>query len=78
MKQYYMVEVQARVNEAKYRLNKKLGRAATRAEIAVETGFSVKRIQSAEVAPKPARSLDVRVGFENNTKLTVCPLSFFF
>ncbi|KAL4563639.1 hypothetical protein LXL04_027684 [Taraxacum kok-saghyz] len=67
---YYMVEVQSRVNEAKYRLNKRLGRNATQAEIAVETGFSIKRIQSAEVAPRPARSLDVRVGFENNTKLT--------
>lgn len=73
MVQYYMVEVQARVNEAKYRLDKKLGRKPTRAEIAVETGLSIKRIQSAEDAPRPARSLDIPVGIDNNTKLTVCP-----
>lgn len=67
---YYMVEVQSKVNEAKYRLDKQLGRKPTRAEIAVETGLSIKRIQSAEQAPKPARSIDIPVGFENNTKLT--------
>ncbi|PWA64368.1 RNA polymerase sigma-70 region 1.2 [Artemisia annua] len=67
---YYMVEVQAKVNEAKYRLDKKLGRRPTRAEIAAETGLSIKRIQSAEDAPRPARSLDIPVGIDNNTKLT--------
>ncbi|KAI3717270.1 hypothetical protein L1987_68780 [Smallanthus sonchifolius] len=67
---YYMVEVQAKVNEAKHRLDKELGRKPTRAEIAIDTGLSVKRIQSAEHAPKPARSIDVPVGFDNSTKLT--------
>ncbi|XP_076949562.1 RNA polymerase sigma factor sigB-like isoform X1 [Bidens hawaiensis] len=67
---YYMVEVQSRVNEARHRLDKQLGRQPTRAEIAVETGLSVKKIQSAEQAPKPARSIDIPVGFDNNTKLT--------
>ncbi|XP_076897215.1 RNA polymerase sigma factor sigB-like, partial [Bidens hawaiensis] len=67
---YYMVEVQSKVNEAKQRLDKQLGRQPTRAEIAVETGISIKRIQSAEHAPKPARSIDIPIGFDNNTKLT--------
>ncbi|KAD7479032.1 hypothetical protein E3N88_02168 [Mikania micrantha] len=67
---YYMVEVQSKVNEARHRLDKELGRKPTRAEIAIETGLSVKRIQSAENAPKPARSIDVPVGFDNSTKLT--------
>ncbi|XP_071697319.1 RNA polymerase sigma factor sigB-like [Rutidosis leptorrhynchoides] len=67
---YYMVEVQSKVNEARYRLDKELGRKPTRAEIAVETGLSIKRIQSAEQAPKPARSIDIPVGLDNNTKLT--------
>ncbi|XP_076901741.1 RNA polymerase sigma factor sigB-like isoform X1 [Bidens hawaiensis] len=67
---YYMVEVQSRVNEARHRLDKQLGRQPTRAEIAVETGLSVKKIQSAERAPKPARSIDIPIGFDNSTKLT--------
>ncbi|KAI3800663.1 hypothetical protein L1987_28757 [Smallanthus sonchifolius] len=67
---YYMVEVQSKVNEARHRLDKQLGRKPTRAEIAVETGLSIKRIQSAEHAPKPARSIDIPIGFDNNTKLT--------
>ncbi|KAM0072058.1 putative RNA polymerase sigma-70 region 3, RNA polymerase sigma-70 region 2 [Helianthus debilis subsp. tardiflorus] len=67
---YYMVEVQSKVNEARQRLDKQLGRKPTRAEIAVETGISIKRIQSAEHAPKPARSIDIPVGFDNKTKLT--------
>ncbi|KAK9056050.1 hypothetical protein SSX86_027137 [Deinandra increscens subsp. villosa] len=67
---YYMLEVQSKVNEAKHRLDKQLGRKPTRAEIAVETGLSVKRIESAEHAPKPARSIDIPIGFDNNTKLT--------
>lgn len=74
MIQYYMVEVQSKVNEAKFRLDKELGRKPTRAEIAVETGLSIKRIQSAEQAPRPARSLDIPVGFDSKTKLTVCSL----
>ncbi|KAJ0762274.1 putative RNA polymerase sigma-70 region 3, RNA polymerase sigma-70 region 2 [Helianthus annuus] len=75
---YYMVEVQSKVNEARQRLDKQLGRKPTRAEIAVETGISIKRIQSAEHAPKPARSIDIPVGFDNKTKLTVCPHLMFF
>ncbi|XP_071716170.1 RNA polymerase sigma factor sigB-like isoform X2 [Rutidosis leptorrhynchoides] len=67
---YYMVEVQSKVNEARNRLDKQLGRKPTRAEIAVDTGLSIKRIQSAEQAPKPARSIDIPVGHDNNTKLT--------
>ncbi|KAJ0762276.1 putative RNA polymerase sigma-70 region 3, RNA polymerase sigma-70 region 2 [Helianthus annuus] len=67
---YYMVEVQSKVNEARQRLDKQLGRKPTRAEIAVETGISIKRTQSAEHAPKPARSIDIPVGFDNKTKLT--------
>ncbi|MFS7889629.1 putative RNA polymerase sigma-70 region 3, RNA polymerase sigma-70 region 2 [Helianthus anomalus] len=67
---YYMVEVQSKVNEAKHRLDKELGRKPTRAEIAIDTGLSVKKIQSAEQAPKPARSIDIPIGFDNKTKLT--------
>ncbi|KAK1422837.1 hypothetical protein QVD17_18126 [Tagetes erecta] len=67
---YYMVEVQSKVNEARHRLDKELGRKPTRAEIAIDTGLSVKKIQSAENAPKPARSLDIPVGLDNSTKLT--------
>ncbi|KAK9064366.1 hypothetical protein SSX86_015748 [Deinandra increscens subsp. villosa] len=67
---YYMVEVLSKVNEAKHRLDKQLGRKPTRAEISIETGLSVKRIQSAESAPKPARSSDIPVGFDNTTKLS--------
>ncbi|KAI7755137.1 hypothetical protein M8C21_026007 [Ambrosia artemisiifolia] len=67
---YYMLEVQSKVNDAKQRLDKQLGRKPTRAEIAAETGISIKRIQSAEHAPKPARSVDIPVGLDNSTKLT--------
>lgn len=67
---YYMVEVQSKVNEARHRLDRELGRKPTREELAIETGISIKRIESAEHAPKPAQSLDINVGLDGNLKLT--------
>ncbi|KVH89314.1 RNA polymerase sigma-70, partial [Cynara cardunculus var. scolymus] len=62
--------LQSKVNEAKHRLDRELGRKPTREEIAIETGISIKRIQAAELAPKPAQSLDINVGLDGSLKLT--------
>lgn len=71
-----MVEATYRVKEAKKQLYSENGRYPDTQEIVQATGLSMKRLTAVMLTPKAPRSLDQKVGFNQNLKLSVCPLLY--
>ncbi|KAK1262661.1 RNA polymerase sigma factor sigB [Acorus gramineus] len=66
--QFHMVEATYRVKEAKKQLYSENGRYPDNKEIAEATGLSMKRLQAVLLTPKAPRSLDQKIGINQNLK----------
>ncbi|KAH7687078.1 RNA polymerase sigma factor SigB/C/D/F plastid protein [Dioscorea alata] len=67
---FHMVEATYRVKEAKKQLYSENGRYPDTQEIVEATGLSMKRLTAVMLTPKAPRSLDQKVGFNQNLKLS--------
>ncbi|KAL6981546.1 hypothetical protein U1Q18_023173 [Sarracenia purpurea var. burkii] len=65
---FHMVEATYRVKEARKKLYGENGRQPGNEEVAEATGMSMKRLQSVLLVPKPPRSLDQKIGFNQDLK----------
>lgn len=66
-----MVEASYRVKEAKKQLYSENGRQPDNEEVAEATGLSMKRLQAVLLTPKAPRSLDQKIGINQNLKPSV-------
>lgn len=67
-----MVEATYRVKEARKQLYSENGRYPDNEEVAKATGLSMKRLQAVLLTPKAPRSLDQKIGINQNLKPSVC------
>ncbi|XP_016506014.2 RNA polymerase sigma factor sigB-like [Nicotiana tabacum] len=65
---FHMVEATYRVKEARKQLYSENGRHPDEEELAEATGLSMKRLTAAMLTPKAPRSLDQKIGFNQNLK----------
>lgn len=65
---FHIVDATYRVKEAKKQLYSENGRQPNNEEVAQATGLSMKRLQAVLLTPKPPRSLDQKVGFNQDLK----------
>ncbi|XP_073123331.1 RNA polymerase sigma factor sigB [Henckelia pumila] len=65
---FHMVDATYRVKEAKKQLYSENGRQPNNEEVAQATGISMKRLQAVLLTPKPPRSLDQKVGINQDLK----------
>ncbi|XP_059301715.1 RNA polymerase sigma factor sigB-like [Lycium ferocissimum] len=65
---FHMVEATYRVKEARKQLYSKNGRHPDEEELAEATGLSMKRLSAVMLTPKAPRSLDQKIGFNQNLK----------
>ncbi|EOA40023.1 hypothetical protein CARUB_v10008711mg [Capsella rubella] len=70
---FHMVEATYRVKEARKQLYTEKGRHPENEEVAEATGLSMKRLMAVLLSPKPPRSLDQKIGMNQNLKPSVCP-----
>jgi len=73
-KQFHMVEATYRVKEARKQLYSENGRHPDDKEVAEATGLTMKRLTSVLLTPKAPRSLDQKIGINQNLKPSVCPI----
>lgn len=73
-----MVEATYRVKEARKQLFTENGRHPNDAEVAEATGLSMKRLTAVMLTPKPPRSLDQKIGFNESLKPSVRPKTSLF
>ncbi|XP_022744699.1 RNA polymerase sigma factor sigB-like [Durio zibethinus] len=64
----HMVEATYRVKEARKQLYSENGRQPDNEEVAEATGLSMKKLADVLLAPKPPRSLDQKIGINQNLK----------
>lgn len=69
-----MVEATYRVREAKKQLYSVNGRDPSDEEVAEATGLSMKRLAAVLLTPKAPRSLEQKVGINQNLKPSVCAI----
>lgn len=74
MKQFHMVEATYRVKEARKQLYSKNGRQPNDEELAEATGLSMKRLAAVLLTPKAPRSLEQKIGINQNLKPSVRPI----
>ncbi|CAN8294974.1 unnamed protein product [Cochlearia groenlandica] len=67
---FHMVEATYRVKEARKQLFNETGKHPENEEVAEATGMSMKRLMAVILSPKPPRSLDQKVGLNQNLKLS--------
>ncbi|XP_010528784.1 PREDICTED: RNA polymerase sigma factor sigB [Tarenaya hassleriana] len=67
---FHMVEATYRVKEARKQLYTENRRQPNNEEVAEATGLSMKRLNAVLLSPKPPRSLDQKVGINQNLKLS--------
>lgn len=67
-----MVEATYRVKEARKQLYSENGRHPNNEEVAEATGLSMKRLHAVLLSPKAPRSLDQKIGINQNLKPSVC------
>lgn len=67
-----MVEATYRVKEARKQLYRKNGRQPDDEEIAAATGLSMKKLNTVLLTPKAPRSLEQKIGINQNLKPSVC------
>lgn len=67
-----MVEATYRVREAKKQLYSENRRHPDYEEVAEVTGLSMKRLETVLLTPKAPRSLDQKIGINQNLKPSVC------
>ncbi|XVE62404.1 hypothetical protein DITRI_Ditri06bG0115600 [Diplodiscus trichospermus] len=72
---FHMVEATYRVKEARKQLFSENGRQPDNEEVAKATGLSMKRLNAVLLTPKAPRSLDQKIGINQNLKPSVCPIS---
>ncbi|KAG4177269.1 hypothetical protein ERO13_A11G301900v2 [Gossypium hirsutum] len=65
---FHMVEATYRVKEARKQLYSENGRQPDNIEVAEATGLSMKRLTAVLLAPKAPRSLDQKIGINQNLK----------
>ncbi|OIT40541.1 PREDICTED: RNA polymerase sigma factor sigB-like isoform X1 [Nicotiana attenuata] len=65
---FHMVEATYRVKEARKQLYSENGRHPDEEELAEATGLSMKRLTAVMLTPKAPRSLDQKIGFNQNLK----------
>ncbi|CAL5398330.1 unnamed protein product [Camellia sinensis] len=65
---FHMVEATYRVKEARKKLYSENGRQPNNEEVAKATGLSMKRLHAVLLAPKAPRSLDQKIGINQNLK----------
>ncbi|XP_073025972.1 RNA polymerase sigma factor sigB-like isoform X2 [Primulina eburnea] len=65
---FHMVDATYRVKEAKKQLYSENGRHPNNEEVAQATGLSMKRLHAVLLTPKPPRSLDQKVGINQDLK----------
>ncbi|KAJ4721396.1 RNA polymerase sigma factor [Melia azedarach] len=65
---FHMVEATYRVKEARKQLYSENGRYPDNEEVAKATGLSMKRLQAVLLTPKAPRSLDQKIGINQNLK----------
>ncbi|MCD7466423.1 hypothetical protein HAX54_003120 [Datura stramonium] len=65
---FHMVEATYRVKEARKQLYSENGRHPDEEEIAEATGLSMKRLSAVMLTPKAPKSLDQKIGFNQNLK----------
>ncbi|KAJ8556380.1 hypothetical protein K7X08_029771 [Anisodus acutangulus] len=65
---FHMVEATYRVKEARKQLYSENGRHPDEEELAEATGLSMKRLSAVMLTPKAPRSLDQKIGFNQNLK----------
>lgn len=70
--QFHMVEATYRVREAKKQIYSETGRHPDNEEIAEATGLSMKRLNAVLLIPKAPKSLDRKIGINQNLKPSVC------
>ena len=68
-----MVEATYRVKEARKQLYSENGRVPDDEEVAEATGLSMKRLSAVMLTPKAPRSLDQKIGVNQDLKPSVCP-----
>lgn len=68
-----MVEATYRVKEARKQLYSENGRQPDDEEVAEATGLSMKRLNAVLMTPKAPRSLEQKIGINQNLKPSVCP-----
>ena len=73
--QFHMVEATYRVKEARKQLYSENGRQPDNEEVAEAAGLSMKRLNAVLLAPKAPRSLDQKIGINQNLKPSVRPFS---
>lgn len=66
-----MVEATYRVKEARKQLYSENGRQPDNAEVAEAAGLSMKRLNAVLMTPKAPRSLDQKIGINQNLKPSV-------
>lgn len=69
-----MVEATYRVKEARKQLFNENGRQPDDDEVAEATGLSMKRLSSVLLIPKAPRSLDQKIGINQDLKPSVSPV----
>ena len=69
--QFHMVDATYRVKEARKQLYSENGRHPDDKEVAEATGLSMKRLSAVLLTPKAPRSLDQKMGFNMDLKLSV-------
>lgn len=65
---FHMVEATYRVKEARKQLYRENGRHPNNEEVAAATGLSMKRLTAVLLTPKAPRSLDQKIGINENLK----------
>lgn len=70
---FHMVEATYRVKEARKQLYSANGRQPDDEEVAEATGLSMKRLTAVLLTPKAPRSLEQKIGINQNLKPSVCP-----
>ncbi|RZC05085.1 RNA polymerase sigma factor sigB isoform B [Glycine soja] len=70
---FHMVEATYRVKEARKQLYSENGRQPDDEEVAEATGLSMKRLNAVLMTPKAPRSLEQKIGINQNLKPSVCP-----
>lgn len=71
VKQFHMVEATYRVKEARKQLYSENGRQPNNEEVAEAAGLSMKRLNAVLMTPKAPRSLDQKIGINQNLKPSV-------
>lgn len=69
-----MVEATYRVKEARKQLYSKNGKQPNDEELAEATGLSMKRLAAVLLTPKAPRSLEQKIGINQNLKPSVRPI----